>query len=564
MRCGAREAMTTQGDLNAAWATALIDGLAQAGVTWAVISPGSRSTPLALACLRHPNLVSRILLDERVAAFYALGLARAEGRPVILICTSGSAVANWYPAVAEADAARIPLILLTADRPPELQDCGANQTFDQRALFAPQLRAAHTLPPAEPGRDWLGSLAARVVSQSQWPLAGPVQINVPFREPLLESSPPPPAASLPPLVLLPRLTLAPDAIATLARRIEGRRGVILAGAESLSPEPLVRLAEALNWPIIADPLSGLRFGPHDRERVMARADLFLRGSVPPADIVLRFGAFPVSKAVGQWQARAAERIVVSRDSRWPDPGRDAATMIHADPALLAEALAETVTRPAAPNWLHSWQAIERHGAAVAERLASPETDLFQAAIAALPEDALLFVGNSMMIRDLDDFSGTSDKSLTVMCNRGLSGIDGNLSTFFGAVASGRFSAALALVGDLTFLHDLGGLAAGQSLSATIGLLDNGGGGIFEYLPQQSLPEFTSGWLTPQRADVAAATAVWGHRYRSTEPGCFALSLAESLACPGVGVLHLAIDRAGSAARHRAVWAASSLSEETSA
>ncbi|SEH37170.1 2-succinyl-5-enolpyruvyl-6-hydroxy-3-cyclohexene-1-carboxylic-acid synthase [Magnetospirillum fulvum] len=556
--------MTTQGDLNAAWATALIDGLAQAGVGRAVISPGSRSTPLALACLRHPNLVSRVLLDERVAAFYALGLARAEGRPVILVCTSGSAVANWYPAVAEADAARMPLILLTADRPPELQDCGANQTFDQRALFAPQLRAAHTLPPAESGRYWLAALAARVVSQTQWPLAGPVQINVPFREPLLETVPPPPAASLPPQVLLPRLTLAPDAIATLARRIEGRRGVILAGAEPLPPEPLVKLAEALNWPIIADPLSGLRFGPHDRERVIARADLFLRGSVPPADIVLRFGAFPVSKAVGQWQARAAERIVVSADSRWPDPGRDAAMMIHADPALLAESLAESVTRQAAPDWLHSWQAAERRSAALAERFSAPESDLFRAAIETLPEGALLFVGNSMMVRDLDDFSGTSDKSLTIMCNRGLSGIDGNVSTFFGAVASGRFPAALALVGDLTFLHDLGGLAAGQSLSATIGLLDNGGGGIFDYLPQQTLPEFIPGWLTPQRADIAAATAVWGHIYRPTESGRFASSLASSLACPGVDVLHLAIDRAGSAARHRAVWAASSSSEETSA
>jgi len=556
--------MAPQGDLNAAWAAALIDGLTSAGVTRAVISPGSRSTPLALACLRHPSLASRVLLDERVAAFYAIGLARAEGRPVILICTSGSAVANWYPAVAEADAARLPLILLTADRPPELQDCGANQTFDQRTLFAPQLRAAHTLPPAEPGRDWLASLAARVVSQSLWPLAGPVQINVPFREPLLETAPPPPAASSPPLVLLPHLTLAPDAIAILARRIAGRRGVILAGAEPVSPEPLVRLAEVLNWPIIADPLSGLRFGPHDRERVMARADLFLRGSVPPAEIVLRVGAFPVSKTVGQWQARAAERIVVSRDSRWPDPGRDAATMIHADPALLAESLAALVTRPADAGWLQSWQAIEKHSATVAGRLAGPESDLFRAAIATLPERALLFVGNSMAVRDLDDFSGTSHKSLTIMCNRGLSGIDGNLSTFFGAVASGRFSAALALVGDLTFLHDLGGLAAGQGLSATIGLLDNGGGGIFEYLPQHGLPEFASGWLTPQQADFAAATAVWGHRYRPTEPDLFAPSLAESLANPGIGVLHLAIDRAGSAARHRAVWAASSSSEETSA
>jgi len=556
--------MVSQGDLNAAWATALIDGLAEAGVARAVISPGSRSTPLALACLRHGAITSRVLLDERVAAFYALGLARAEAKPVILVCTSGSAAANWYPAVAEADAARLPLILLTADRPPELQDCGANQTFDQRSLFAPQIRAVHTLPPAETGRTWLAALAARVVSQSLWPLAGPVQINVPFREPLLESAPPPPPALSPPRVLLPRLTLSHDAVDTLARRIEGRRGVILAGAEPVPPEPLVRLAEALNWPILADPLSGVRFGPHDRDRMIGRADLFLRGAFPAAEIVLRFGAFPVSKAVGQWQARATERIVVSADSRWPDPGRDAAVMIHADPALLAEALAGSVTGAAPSDWLELWRAADRRGAGAAEAFAAPETAVFRAAIDALPEGSLLFVGNSMTVRDLDDFSGLSAKRLTILCNRGLSGIDGNLSTFFGAVASGRFPAALALVGDLTLLHDLGGLAAGQSLSATIALLDNGGGGIFDYLPQSALPEFTPGWLTPQRADFAAAAAVWGHRYRPTDPGSFAPALAESLACPGVTLLHLAIDRAGSAARHRAVWSASSSSEETSA
>ncbi|CCG43159.1 2-succinyl-5-enolpyruvyl-6-hydroxy-3-cyclohexene-1-carboxylic-acid synthase [Magnetospirillum molischianum] len=557
--------MMNVGDINAAWAAALIDGLAGAGVCRAVISPGSRSTPLALACLRHSGIVSRVLLDERVAAFYALGLARAEEKPVVLVCTSGSAAANWYPAVAEADAARVPLILLTADRPPELQDCGANQTFDQRTLFVPQVRAVHTLPPAEPARDWLAALTARAVSQSLWPLAGPVQINVPFREPLLATDPAPPqSSSLPPLVLQPRLMLPQDSVEILARRVEGRRGVILAGAEHVPAEPLIRLANALNWPIIADPLSGLRFGAHDRKRVMTRGDLFLRGDFPPAEIVLRFGAFPVSKAIGQWQSRAIERIVVSEDSRWPDPGRNAAMMIHADPGLLADSLAAVVTKAVPVEWLDSWYAAEQRSAVAADRLAVPEAALFRAAIAALPEGSLLFVANSMAVRDLDDFSGSSDKRLTVLCNRGLSGIDGNLSTFFGAVASGRFPAALALVGDLTFLHDLSGLAAGQGMSATICLFDNGGGGIFDYLPQTALPEFVPGWLTPQRADFAAATAIWGHRYCPTRPNDVVPALTDALATSGVTVLHLAIDRTGSAARHRAVWAASSSFEETSA
>ncbi|MFD2235428.1 2-succinyl-5-enolpyruvyl-6-hydroxy-3-cyclohexene-1-carboxylic-acid synthase, partial [Phaeospirillum tilakii] len=353
-------ALPSPGGITAAWAAALIDGLARAGATDAVLSPGSRSTPLTLACLRHPGLACRMLLDERAAGFYALGLARATGRPVLLVCTSGSAVANWHPAVAEADAARLPLILLSADRPPELQDCGANQTLDQRTMFGSQVRAVHTLPPAEPEAGWLAALAARAVSQSRWPLPGPVQINVPLREPLLAApdDPPPAAPAVPPLVALPRLAPDPAALAELARRCAGRRGVIVAGAEPLPAAPLVALAAALDWPILAEPLSGLRWGGHDRSRVIARAGLILRGACPPAEIVLRFGAFPVVKAVGQWLGRAAEQIVVSPDSRWPDPARAAALLLHADPALLAEALAAAAPAPAPAAPLAGWRAAE--------------------------------------------------------------------------------------------------------------------------------------------------------------------------------------------------------------
>jgi 2-succinyl-5-enolpyruvyl-6-hydroxy-3-cyclohexene-1-carboxylate synthase len=557
--------MESQGHINALWATALVDGLAAAGVAWAVISPGSRSTPLALACLRHPSLTSRVILDERAAAFFALGLAKAEGRPVALICTSGSAVANWHPAVVEADAARLPLILLSADRPPELQDCGANQTIAQAGLFGSQLRALHALPPAETDGGWLAHLAARAVTQSLWPLPGPVQINVPFREPLLAPGPLGPTASKPgPKVMLPQLLPAPDALAGLARQWDGCRGVIVAGAEPLPAGPVSRLAEALDWPIFADPLSGLRFGPHDRSRVMAAADTFLRGATWSPDWVLRFGAFPVSKPIATWLAGSgARQAVVSGDSRWPDPQRAADLMIHADPGAFATALAQAVRRPAPDGWLRLVRAAETAAAALVLRHAPPEATALRLLLDGLPEDSLLFVGNSMAVRDLDSFSGTMEKRLTVLGNRGASGIDGNLASFFGAAASGRFAAALAVVGDLTFLHDVGGLAAGQGIDATICVLDNGGGAIFEHLPQAILPEFESAWLTPQRADFAAAARVWGHAYRRAEVDGLASLLAEALGTPGVTILHLPIDRAASLARHRALWAGARSLKENS-
>lgn len=560
--------MESQGRINGLWAAALVDGLVAAGVGWAVISPGSRSSPLALACLRHSALTSRVLLDERAAAFFALGLAKAEGRPVALLCTSGSAVANWHPAVVEADQARLPLILLSADRPPELQDCGANQTIDQTALFGAQLRAFHALPPAETNGDWLAHLAARAVTQSLWPLPGPVQINVPFREPLLAAGPPAPSvaarAADGPRVILPRLLPAAEEIARLADRWSGRRGVIVAGAEPLPAEPIVRLAAALDWPVLADPLSGLRFGAHDRSRVMAAADTFLRGTTLTPDWILRFGAFPVSKPIATWLAGLdALQAVVSADSRWPDPQRAADLIIHADPAALADAVSQVVRRPAPPGWLSMVRAAEVAAAGLMLRQPPPEATALRTLLDGLPGDSLLFVGNSMAVRDLDSFSGTTEKRLTVLGNRGASGIDGNLASFFGAAASGRFAAAVAVVGDLTFLHDLGGLAAGQGIDATVCVFDNGGGAIFEHLPQAGLPEFEAAWLTPQQADFAAAARVWGHSYRRVETDRLAPGLAEALGTAGVSILHIPIDRAASVARHRALWAGAQSLKESS-
>jgi 2-succinyl-5-enolpyruvyl-6-hydroxy-3-cyclohexene-1-carboxylate synthase len=536
------------GDLNWAWAMALVDGFAAAGARHAVLSPGSRSTPLALACLRHPELTCHVILDERVAGFFALGLAKADGAPCLLVATSGSAPANWHPAVAEAFAGRHPLLLLTADRPPELQDCGANQTIDQARLFGPHLRAFHALPPAEDRRDWLAGFCARAAGQSLWPLAGPIQINVPFREPLLGTGgvfSPQPACRL----TRPEERLPTEGVRDLASRLSGRRGIIIAGAEPQAAAAMAALAEALNWPVLADPLSGLRFGPHDRSRVLARGDLFLRGDAPRPDVVLRFGAFPISKTVASWlSASEAEEIVVAGDPSWSDPQRRAAWMISA--RNVAGDLTPWVSA-CSPDW---WEAFRRLETAAGALARPPEAAVIAALLEALPDDALLFLGNSMAVRDFDACSGTGEKRLTVMGNRGVSGIDGNIATFLGAAASGRFSAAAALVGDLTFLHDVGALAAGQGAKALICVLDNGGGGIFEHLPQAVLPEFSSGWLTPQSADLSAAAAVWGHGYIRGQ----ASDVAAGLGRDGLTILHLPIDRVDSVAAHRTLWDAAKL------
>ena len=544
--------------LNALWAWRIMDGLAQAGAVHAVISPGSRSTPLTLAALRHPKIQTHIVLDERSAAFFALGLAKATGLSSILICTSGSAVANWHPAVIEAAAAQIPMILLSADRPPELQACGANQTIDQTRLFGQSLRAFHALPPAEANNGWLVNLMAQSVSESLWPKAGPVQINVALREPLLDDGgrmAPPPSIAAPPVVL-PRTAPGGEALDAAARLIEGKRGIIVCGVEDMPKEAISSLAEALDAPILADPLSGMRFGPHDRSRVMTCYDLILRGGAEAPDYVLRFGAPPVSKSLAVWLDQLASPLLAAiGNGPWNDPARNADAVLFGDFDLVANGLAERVRHRTSPLWIGEFLAGEARIEDAVERCRPKERALIRTMIDQAVDGTLLFVGNSMAIRDFDAFSGMSEKAIKVMGNRGVSGIDGNLSTFLGAAHSGRFSTHLALVGDLTFLYDLAGLASG-GINATIVVLANGGGGIFDYLaPGAQLPveEYQKGWLTPQNTNIAAAAAAYGCQHIETTSGNFHNALAQAMAHAGISVVEVAIDREASIREHRLLW-----------
>ncbi|HSO06709.1 MAG TPA: 2-succinyl-5-enolpyruvyl-6-hydroxy-3-cyclohexene-1-carboxylic-acid synthase [Pelomicrobium sp.] len=557
---------------NLAWAGHLVDALAAAGVTRAVISPGSRSTPLALAWLRHPGARTWVQVDERAAAFFALGLARGSGAPVALLATSGSAPAHWLPAVIEASQSATPLVLISADRPAELQDCGANQTVDQVKLFGSHARAFHQTGEASRAPERLRQLrwlAARAADEARHPLPGPVHINVPLREPLL------PAGELPalphdatPAVRVSHCPPAPrpQAITELAHELAGNPGLIVCGpmaADATFAAAVTDLAAQLGTAVLADPLSNLRFGPHDRRRVLTRYDAFLRhGFVYEGTLrwVLRFGAAPTSKPLLQLLERLdVAQTLVTGDGRWRDPVHRATRVLHADAAQTCHALSLAVDRRFEADLLPPLRALEQHAEAAAKALAGVEP-LFEAQVIGalverLPGGARVYAGNSMVIRDLDSFSGSGAQAIEMLGSRGASGIDGNVSTALGIAAAADRPFA-ALLGDLALFHDLNGLHAARDADALLVVLNNGGGGIFGYLPQSALPEFERGWLTPVGLDIGQAARLFGVEHRRAVTAAeLTRALDELMPARGARLLEAVIDREASLAHHRVYWEA---------
>lgn len=556
--------LSDTGAVNLTWALTLIDALAASGARHAVISPGSRSTPLALACARHPAITVHVVLDERSAAFFALGLAKADGQPVLVIATSGSAPANWFPAVIEADAGAQPLLLLSADRPPELRDCGANQTVDQLKLFGGHVRFAYefAVPAADAGLlRQVAAMARQALARSRWPLPGPVHLNLPFREPLV-AAPVDFAFSPPASQSTPRLVPAPNEVAAVAAMVSSLPGLIVCGGADYSadfPAALAALADRLDCPVLADPLSGLRFGAHDRSHLFSRYDSFLRdgrfvAARRPAWI-LRFGAMPVSKPLQQYLAAQDQAIhlLVEGHGRWPDPLHRTTRPIQADPAAFCGACAEHALQAAPANWCAAFAEAEQRAASIAERFAPFEAEILRSLLDALPPGALLFSGNSMPIRDLDAFSGSAAKPLRILANRGASGIDGNLATTAGLAAAGA-GKTVALLGDLALSHDAGALLAARATDLTVVVVNNGGGGIFGYLPQAGLAEYEKLWLTPQFLDFAALAKAYGVGYAcAATPAAFAATFRAALASGSTNLIEVKIDLAESIARHRAYW-----------
>ncbi len=530
------------------WAWTLLDGLAAAGVRRAIISPGSRSTPLTLAALRHSGLECHVVLDERSAGFFALGLAKAEGAPVALIATSGSAIANWAPAVVEADLARVPLVLLSADRPPELHGRGANQTMEQSGLFRAHVRAFFQLPPPEDETGWLADLAVRLVAEARGEPAGPVHVNLPFREPLTAADASAPRSGAKPRQISGRLTLEEGALKDLGALIRGR-GAIFCGSEDLGPEFKIevgKLAVRLDVPIFADLLSGLRFGVEAQSHVLAYPESVAR-LAPAFDWALRFGPAPIGKGIGGWQQESAgaRQIVVSAHRRYADPDLVATHFVEADPAFFCA----TLDGEAAPtDWRDELCALDRAARRAAEQICAGnamfEGSLLRGLFAHLPPETPIFLANSLTIRAAEWFGGSGGTALRFFGQRELSGIDGNLSSAAGvAAAHGR---AVAVVGDLAFLHDVNALSLARKYRLTIVLMDNGGGGIFDHLAQAALPEFDSAWGAPQTFDASTLAAAFGLDFRrANDAEAVAREAAACCAAGEAAVIHARIDRAQS-------------------
>ncbi len=553
---------------------ALVDALAQSGVQHACLCPGSRSTPLALKLAAHPRLRLWTHLDERSAAYFGLGLAKASRQPVALLATSGTATANFLPAVVEAFLSRVPLVVLTADRPHELRDRGAPQTIDQVQLYGRHAKWFFDLPEPRLSLDDAAlarTIATRAVAAALDEPAGPVHLNCPLREPLVPMPSPLTAAPAPPLAVSNGLRSPSSGLVdSLANALVARRGLIICGDQSDAgfPPAVAELAQSLQYPVLADPLSGVRCGPHDRSLVLDAYDALLRVHDEPdlePQVVLRFGAVPTSKPLQQYLQRspAARHILVDGGGAWRDPLGVSTDVLHVDARILCHALAQCI-EPFAPSaWSDSWRRLDRLARAALESRLNTLLEPFEGAIFTqlarlLPEYATIYAGNSMPVRDLDTFLPSTSHHWRVLSNRGANGIDGVVSSALGACAASDGPLVL-VIGDISFYHDLNGLLAARQhgLDLLVVLAHNDGGGIFSFLPQAEHPaHFERLFGTPHGLDFKPFVEGYGGRFvRLDSWPSFGSAVAGALDRGGLQVVEVRTERQRNVELHRQMWRA---------
>jgi 2-succinyl-5-enolpyruvyl-6-hydroxy-3-cyclohexene-1-carboxylate synthase len=550
---------------------ALFDELGRCGMRHACTSPGSRSAPIVLSLVREPRIRCWSHIDERCAGFFALGAAKASGTPVAVTCTSGTAAANLAPAVIEAHEARVPLIVLTADRPPELRDVGAGQAIDQIKLYGSAVKWFVELGnhEATPERlRWIRTLACRTYWTALEGRPGPVHINVPLREPLVLGGEALPEDPLPgrqggrPWVLRP-----PTALALPQGDVDmPPRGLVVAGGSQRQDGlaiSVARFAERFGYPVLADPLSGSR----RTQEAIATYDLLLRDPQFAAEmrpeLVIRVGDLPTSKPLRTWLSSLSDvpQIALDPEGAWQDPSGELSADFAFDPEAVFEAAKPAGARDR--GWLDSWRAADT---AVAQAIADVLGDeLSEPLVAArlgewLPSDATLFVASSMPIRDVEEFVPAREDPPLVLANRGANGIDGTVSAAFGAAAVGG-SPVVLLIGDVALAHDIGGLMAARRLGLrlTIVLLNNDGGGIFHFLPVAGEQDaFEEHVATPHGLDFAHAAALYGCQYQRVDTvAAFEAALRAAVAGPETAVIEVRTDRAENLALHRRVAEAAS-------
>jgi 2-succinyl-5-enolpyruvyl-6-hydroxy-3-cyclohexene-1-carboxylate synthase len=591
---------------------AFVDELARCGMRAACTSPGSRSAPLVLSLAREPRLRCFSHVDERCAGFFALGLAKSSGLPVAVACTSGTAAAELLPAAVEAREARVPLLLLTADRPAELRENGAGQAIDQLKLFGGAAKWFFEVGVHEAGAEqlrWMRTLACRAYWTALEGSPAAVHLNFPLREPLVSEEE------------LPRDDSGrPDGDPYVTRTAsvhggwparaashaglpellaDSRRGVLIAGRHERDtglPDAASAFAAAVGWPLLADPLSGARRG----EASIAHYDALLRdelfaGSLRP-DLVLRVGDLPVSKPLRTWLAGldGVAQVALDPEGAWQDPASVLSACLALEPAGALRDLTERLEQEsgaralADEDWLASWRsADERAAQAIAGILG--EAGLSEPAVAAelgvlLPPQATLFVASSMPVRDIETFWPVRADPPRVLCNRGANGIDGTVSSAFGVTADGTGPVVL-LIGDVALAYDIGGLLASTrlGLKLTIVLLDNDGGGIFDFLPVAGAsmalaPDaragraraadgtdvsagvddiYTRHIATPTGLDFAKAAELYGFEHRHVTTTAELRAALELALSPQVGstIVQVRTDRARNVELHRRVWSA---------
>jgi len=572
---------------NSLWGSVLVETLVRLGLRQAVISPGSRSAPLTFAFARHPRVESIPVLDERSAAFFALGLAKQRKRPVALVCTSGTAAANFLPAIIEAHESGVPLLVLTADRPPELRDCHSGQTIDQQKLYGGYVNFYHEVAVPEatlPMLRYLRQTVAHAFERTVQPEMGAVHLNCPFRDPL-----PPLPEKLPAEVTVSAFEEFFASVGELAEisavgrplaadtfhrsqasflRGHMERGVIIAGPnEPGDPHSFAqnigRISRALGWPVLADALSPVRNHVAVSGHVIVHYDAILRSEKLAEELcperVICLGGWPTSKALRAWLQQAdPETVIVTQRAANEDALHLRSGFVRAGLASWAASFSGKQRLPAyARQWLKADATVRRALAAEFKKLAAlVEPKCVDVLARNLPARTTCFFASSMPVRDAEYFWPASNRAHAIHFNRGANGIDGTLSTALG-VAHGNRQPAVLLTGDLALLHDTNGFLSAPKFkgSLTVVLINNNGGGIFEHLPvAQFEPTFEEFFATPQQADIKKLCDAYGVEHVPVNDWGHLARLVAKLPARGVRVLELRTDRKRDAAWRKALFA----------
>lgn len=556
-------------NLNTLWSSIIVETLQKLGLTTAIISPGSRSTPLTIAFATHPNIETIPVLDERSAAFFALGIAKKNHKPVALVCTSGTAAANFFPAIIEAKSSQTPLLVFTADRPPELRDCHSGQTIDQVKLYGnyPNWQTELAVPSCE--EKMLAYLRKTIIygwEKSRFPYEGPVHFNVPFSDPLppliqskivdLESQFTQYFFTAVEPILTSEFVPSCQLINTLQKWHQCPRGIIIAGlAQPEKPEiycqAIAKLSEALNWPVLAEGLSPLRNYSQLNPSLISSYDLILRNPNLAArlipEFVVQIGELPTSKQLRKWlEFFKPQRWIVEKGDGNFDPLHGPTIHLRLSVEQLVENfyLASELDR----TYLDSWRNADRKvREAIAKKMTSIK-EIFEPKIPwiisqILPPKTPLFIANSMPVRDVEYFWVVNDSEIQPFFNRGANGIDGTLSTALGIAH--RQQSSVLLTGDLALLHDTNGFLLRQKLVGhlTIILINNRGGGIFEMLPVAEFePPFEEFFATPQEINFADLCVTYGVEYEEIDSWENLEERLNPLPVDGIRVLELKSDR----------------------